>query len=997
MEVRSAGYKIRAGMQYKLAMAGTLLLVLGLSGRSVHGRTYEGTRAEADRTRRRWLGRDVHLATGLVVSQKIAPGQLLLVCQEGFSMTVAGREFTSERGVVWITTGQVGDEGDVAGREVQAYLRGDVDASRPSEVHDAGLMDVVLEQGRAMVVKSIIDGEVFMTADANVTASPGSLPLYREAVAAFAKAGLNSPTVPDALLSPGTSPGVDKADREKPRTGYTVSIAYPTDVVPKWELTKSESGEETITIIGRIDISWLETNAGTAQSELVEMQADSIVLWRTAADTTQQQGGLSATQQEGVSQIYVSGDVFLRQGQRTIRADELYYDLEHQRALATNVVLRTFDVTRNVPIYVRAGQLRQIAANHFEAEDVILTTSEFWTPQISLQAARVWITDRTEEVKPDGALSESSFDVQLKDVKLKYGNMTVLLLPSLRSDRQRPDVPIRSISMGHDRTYGTSVETRWFLSRILGLREPEGTDSTLSLDYYGKRGLGGGVEIDYERENYFGSLLGYVIDDTGEDRLGRTRKNIDVPEETRGRLRFQHRHYLPYDWQLTAEASYLSDENFLEQYYRGEFNLGKEQETLLYLKRIQDNWGLSFLGKTRLNDFMDQVEELPSAEYHLTGQSLLDDRFTFFSDNQVSRYRYRFSPGNPLDEPDEFFTFTATRNELDMPLALGRSKIVPFVAGTFGYEDGAGFQAPLDDAPVESKDAILVGEAGVRMSMQPFWCVYPDVESRLLDLHGLRHVIRPGITAVAYAASDTLAEQRDTLDLEISQRWQTRRGPAGRQRTVDWLKLDVDFVWLSDSSDATAGPDRLIWNAPLIPLANRIGNVIPPVDRRTTDMFGPRQNYIGTEMILRLTDTTAVLSDLYIDMQSGVVEQFNVGFSRLVWPNLSYYLGSRYLRNVSNGLGEKGSHALTFAATYVLDPRYTAVLSQQYDTDYGANIRTDVTVIRRYHRMNLALTFSLDESLDEQRVVLSLWPEGIPELAIGLRRYMALGASDVYY
>ena len=107
---------------------------------------------------------------------------------------------------------------------------------------------------------------------------------------------------------------------------------------------------------------------------------------------------------------------------------------------------------------------------------------------------------------------------------------------------------------------------------------------------------------------------------------------------------------LPYGWQLTAEASYLSDENFLEQFYRTEYNVGKEQETLLYLKRIQDNWGLAFLGKVRINDFLDQVEELPSAEYHLTGQSLFDDRFTFFSDNQVSRYRYRFEFGRTRAE-----------------------------------------------------------------------------------------------------------------------------------------------------------------------------------------------------------------------------------------------------------------------------------------------------------------------------------------------------------
>ena len=95
-------------------------------------------------------------------------------------------------------------------------------------------------------------------------------------------------------------------------------------------------------------------------------------------------------------------------------------------------------------------------------------------------------------------------------------------------------------------------------------------------------------------------------------------------------------------------------------------------------------------------------------------------------------------------------------------------------------------------------------------------------------------------------------------------------------------------------------------------------------------------------------------------------------------------------------MGERGSNAFTFAATYVLDPRYTLIFAQQFDFDYGANIRSDITLIRRYHRVYWSLTLSVDESLDEQRIVFSIWPQGVPELAIGPRRYMGLGSSAGY-
>jgi hypothetical protein len=976
---------------------GMLLLASGLTGargEDPKDRLPQGTLGNGSAARQVGSSGDLHLKTGVLLSETIAPGQSLLLCRGGFSMVVGDRSWAADRAVVWAVTGLSDKKGAASSCEVRVYLGDRVADQRGGDGLQNSPAVVVLDQGQDAVIRAELSGEILITADRRETGTLRTVPLYQEAAAAFAKAGLSLPSEPPARTE---SAKARKADFDQPTSGYTVSISPMTDVTPKVEIA-SQGGEEIITFSGRWYVWWQEPNDRGEPKDPIELQADNLVVWRIAADGTRQERGPTAGQEKGVTAVYVSGDVLLTQGQRTIRAEQLYYDLRNKRALARKVVMKSYDPSRNVPIYVWAGELRLVAEDTFEADDVALTTSEFWTPQLSLEAAKIRVVDRQLGGESQGILPESRFEVELRDVKLKAGNTTLLGLRRVYGDRQITELPIRSIHVGNDNTYGTSVETRWWLSRLLGLKQPEGTDGSIALDYYGERGAGGGVDLTYERENYFGSVLGYMIEDQGEDRLSRTRKDIAVPDETRGIFQFRHRHYLPYSWQLTAEIAYLSDENFLEQFYRTEYNVGKEQETLLYLKQIQDNWGLSLLGKTRINDFTDQVEELPTAEYHLMGQSLLDDRLTFFSDNQVSRYRYRYGPDNAMDEPDDYFTYTGTRNELDLPLAAGATKIVPFVAGTFGYEDGAGFDASLNDGSVANEEnAVAIGEAGVRMSAQPFWCVYPDVESRLWDLHQLRHVIRPSVTAVTYAESDVVAEQRDTLDLGISQRFQTKRGPADRHRTVDWLEVDTDFVWVADSSDEVAGPDRFLWNEPFIPLVNRDGRVIPPLDRRTTGQFGPRQNYISTEMVLRLTDTTSILSDVYYDTQNGTVEQFDVGFSRLCWPNLTYYVGSRYLRNVDNTLGEKGSTAVTFAATYVLDPRYTVVLAEQFDFDYGVNVRTDATLVRRYHRMNLALTFSVDESVDEQSIVLSLWPEGVPELAIGLRRYMELGASDVYY
>ena len=87
------------------------------------------------------------------------------------------------------------------------------------------------------------------------------------------------------------------------------------------------------------------------------------------------------------------------------------------------------------------------------------------------------------------------------------------------------------------------METEWPLARLLNLPEVKGVDQTLKLDYYTERGLATGLDVDYVRQDYYGRLRGYLLDDEGEDRLGRfpARKDVEPMRDLRGRLRWQHR------------------------------------------------------------------------------------------------------------------------------------------------------------------------------------------------------------------------------------------------------------------------------------------------------------------------------------------------------------------------------------------------------------------------------------------------------------------------
>ncbi len=990
-----------------------------------------------------FIGQDLRLSGAELTSYQPSSGEHTLVFRDGFSMSIGGNQFSGEKAVVWLKSVVT----EFAGRtlvdyDARVYMTGDVSVKKGPGALTVDLSQAVVEDGQAMMVRFVVSGEVFVTADKREIADPRGTELYKRAAAHAIPTGpvfyvhpqarvpglvTDQARPQEAAKEPlaedvGRSEFIEEvmareeqageaaepageAEAKEPQFRYPVNLA-PAGVTPlDIASAKAADGTDITTVIGRVYLWQKQDEKGG----LMELQADNAVVFQLAQpgeekdEAVRDEGALAGGD---IKAVYLSGDVVMTEGPRTIRADELYYDFQKKQSLVINAVMRNFDTKRGIPIYVRAVRLRQVAENKFAAENVTLTSSEFYKPQISATASTMIITDTTALDQQQDNVTDSSYDAEMRKMRLKMGKRTVFYWPVMRGNMQRPDIPIKSVSVGNDNTWGTSVETRWHLSRLLGLREPEGVDTTLALDYFGKRGAGTGVEIDYQKEDYYGRILGYVIRDAGDDRLGRssTRKDVDPGKEIRGRFSWLHRQFLPYGWQLTTGVGYASDENFIEGYYRGEFNVGTGQETYIHLRRLQDNWGVSLLGKGRINDFSDYLEELPTAEFHLTGQSLFDDKFTFYSDTQIGRLRQRIGEDHTIAIDEDFFGFVSHRAELDMPLSAGEFKVVPFVAGTFGYDDRSGFTQTLvngSDTGEFGDDKVWLGETGVRLSSQ-YWNVYPDIKSRLWDLNQLRHIIRPRAAAAFYFESDSVVEQRDTLNIGLSQRLQTKRGPAEEQRTVDWMRLDIDFTFVDnpeDVSDSGPGADRFIWNRPIVPL-RKIS--VPDIYNGDFDeglqkfeMFGPRRNYFSADYIWRLSDTTSILSDMNYDLQSSVVQQFNIGLTRLFWPNLSYYIGSRYLRRLEI-LDEKGSNAFTFAATYVLDPRYTLIFSQQFDFDYGANIRSDITLIRKYHRMNYSFTYSADASLDRQAIVFGFWPQGVPELAIGQRRYTGLSSPAEY-
>lgn len=966
-------------------------------------------------------GQDLHLTAPVltVCQQPQENWSHVMLLEEGATIQIGDNTVSSQQAMVSLRPQHSDDPTARVTYLAKVYVEGQVSIQKGRKAKTTPVQHFIVEGADVLITQFLVTGEVFAVADTQQEIACDQLmgsDLYARGAEAMLKMP-SAPAIPQSALVPETdSRAVDRAAAlaqvPSPQAGgraegkssdeddsdwlaseYPVHISAVWENPPHIEKRPTSDGREVITASGRFYI-WQRQS----EDQMVEFMADNLVIFFEKDQFAIDQAGETGNQigSGKPHSIYFMGNIVMTEGERTIRADEIYYDFANERALVVNASMRVFDEKRGFPIYVRADQLGRVSEHIFEAQNVQLTTSEFHFPQTSLNASKMVLIKDTavEGYTQDAEDVGDRYEGRLHDVNAKYGDFSFFKWEKMTTNFKRPDMPISKIRVGNDSEYGTSVETRWHLARLLGLKDPPWLESRLAADYFSKRGVGGGLEAEYETDEAKGSLIAYIMNDRGEDDLGRVsdRRNLDSDEDIRGRFSFRHRQYLPEDWQLTTEFSYISDRNFLEWMYRDEFNTDKGQETLIYLKKLRDNWAFSILGKVRINDYETMTEELPSLEYHLKGQSFWDHQLTWYSDSQVARFRER------LDEDasdadwtgDDFYMFGYTRNEVDMPLMWDTVKLVPFVAGSYGYEDGQGFAVDLDGNDTDREDQVFLGEIGLRASTM-FWKEDPHVRSRLWDLNGIRHIVTPYAEAVVYEASDDAADMRDTVTLGLSQRWQTHRGSEENMRSLDWIRLDVESTWVSDDADdaigppETYGPAAFIYNDPSIPL----------LLRRADNYYGLVRDTIRSEFAWRVTDAMSVLTDVNYDIDAGYIQQLNAGVSRYVYPDISYYLGTRYLRPVivedeTDGVYEEGSNSFVAAITYRLTPRYTATFSQEYNFDFGKSVRSDLTFIRQYHRMFYAVSVSVDESLKRNAVMFSVWPQGVDELALGSRKYTGL-------
>ena len=717
----------------------------------------------------------------------------------------------------------------------------------------------------------------------------------------------------------------------------------------------------------------------------LSLRADRAVVFLEEGAMEDAQGGAAAA--GAVRGVYLEDHAVASDGSYTVRAPRVYYDAASNRAILLDAVMYSFDVRRELPLYVRAGVMRQTAAGTFRAEDATFTTSEFGEPHFGIGASRLTV----RQVEPTPGRNEVAFEA--KNLTLRAGDKPVFWLPYAAG--RTGELPLRSARVGFDSDDGVQVETTWDIYALAGKAKPEGIDAEGEVDYLGERGPGLGGRFTYDQPGLSGEAEGYLLPlDGGADRLA-DRRDLEFDGDARGFISTEHRQTILGDWELSLRGDYVSDETFLEEFFDDEAYATRPYEASAYLKWQDEEQAFTALARVNANDFIPQLTELqapgsvtdklPELAYHRTGTPLLDGRLTWFSETAAGAIRQRFGADDPADrgfttsQSQRLFGFAPTttferaaenrgldddlhlrldtRQEIAAPLDLGPVNLTPFVVGRLtAYEDD------FKSFNNESDRFRALGMGGVRLDTS-FWKVYPHVRSRLLDLDGIRHVVTPRAEAF-WIASNLDAGDLPTFDPDVEslaegggvrlgllQTWETRRGGPGRSRSVDWVQLRTDLVLREDNEFDESAP-------------------IPRyVAYRPEYVIGGDHAY--TELLWMVTDSLGFVGEATYAIENSDFGQWRVGATYDATPRLRTTLSYAEIDPIP-------SRVLRVTTEYRLTPKYRLGAAQSLDFADSADDSAVVSAFleRELPRWRLRVFGDVDQLESDYTVGVLLYPQG---------------------
>ena len=603
------------------------------------------------------------------------------------------------------------------------------------------------------------------------------------------------------------------------------------------EKVEIDTKKDVVTLTSGVTLDVLPRSPGQ-DARMMQMRAERAVIFLKPGTTEGLRGVGDQVPADAVLGVYLEGDVSATDFDYTVRAKRAYYDFASNKATLVEGVLRTKD-RKGLALVARAQELRQYSQDQWQGDKVVVSTSEFFVPHLSVGVERATIT-RTLDDQGDGSTL-----VQGQDVTARAGGTPFFWWPNFEGTGE--DIPFRGLGVNYQGNSGARITTKWDLLGLMGIKPPPADDLTLYTDAWTNWAAGMGVRgtLSDVRMDLFGL---YDFGNVEQTSAGR---NVTATQSFRGIATGDTTIAFTDDTKLQLQGSYVSDESFMQVFRQREFANQFQKETSAYLVSAGEHSELSLLLNVPTNAVITssqqlaarpyQVEKYPEAAYKRWGDSLFNDNVTWTQEYSANLMAIRIGRGttgstgvrkntfnlaNSVMPDGNLFTQQTgleqlyessgyeedtwsrlyTRQELALPLKDGGVRFTPFASlAVSGYVVGN----PGDYTRAADRlHALAAG--GARFSADII-ANYDQAEIAFLDLHRLRHVVTPyanawygwdNTTEGAYPIYDQDIEGATggaVVQAGIRQRFQTMRGGPGNWQSVDWLVVDGGVTWNDDS------------------------------------------------------------------------------------------------------------------------------------------------------------------------------------------------------
>jgi hypothetical protein len=733
----------------------------------------------------------------------------------------------------------------------------------------------------------------------------------------------------------------------------------------------------------------------------IEFATDDAVVWIKGKSFTSITNGFQ-TSGDGKTEVevYLSGNVIVRTLSKegvpqTLRAAQVYYDVERERAVALAADLELAPKNIPDPLHLRGEEVRRLDTENWEALQASFSSSKLPSdPGVRIDSERVTFSEREVRLRnvfgiPYRELLTGEPVYGREQLVTAYGavpklaGVPVMYFPRVTTDATDPLGPFVGFGFGQNRIFGTQFYTTWDVFDLLAIKPPPGQKWRLNLDYLSQRGPGVGTDYLYrlapaspDLSPTEGLVKLYGVYDQGVDILGGNRGPQPVPQLGRGRALWRHQQEILQGLYFQGQVAYQSDQNFFEQYYKQEFDLGPNQETFAYLTwNYRQFWAAGLVEDRMFRNWIGETNWLPRVDGAIIGQSFFD---LFIYNARANAAYAQLRPGeqNPLPLLTTDQKLNTGRidllQELSVPFALGPVKLAPY-----GVLDLAGYSEDLTG----NSAGRIWGGGGARGSL-PLSRLYADATSDLFNVRGLYHKIVLGSNFLfaesnlpytqlpyldrlnddatdqawrnmtpfqplyvsgpngvllsnapdptspfnpqRYAIRRLVTNKPDTLDsisvlqLDARQRLQTKRGYPGLEHTVDLVTLGTSVSYFPNAS---------------------------------RDNFGNPFAFLEYDFLWNVGDRMALASTGWFEPYDDGSRYYTIGsfFNR---PNGNMlYLGYRQIDPIN-------SRAVIGTVGYQLSRRYYLNAAVSYDFGINQALSNSVTLTRTGTDLTISIGFT---------------------------------------